>query len=76
MHVLPFIMFFCCPLSTIVFTSLSARGLGQSGAKKIFFGGQILLLLVLRRIRFLKLSFRNGGCLWDFEIQKNQLWQY
>ena len=58
MHVLPFLLCFCYLLSTIVSTTLSARGVAHSGAKKtIYFGRQTSLLLVLCRIRFLKLSF-------------------
>ena len=77
MHVLPFLLCFFCLLSTIVFTTLSARGFAHSGTKeKINFAGQTSLLLVLRRIRSLKWSFWSGTCLWDFKVQKQRLWQY
>ena len=57
MHLFTFASCFCCLLFTIVSTTLSSRGLAHSGARKtIYFAGQTLLLLLVRRIEFLKLS--------------------
>ena len=77
MRVLTLLLFFCSLLSTIVSTTWSARGLAYSGAKKaIYFAEPASLLRVLRRIRFMKLSFWKGRWLWDLEMQQQQLWQH
>ena len=52
----------------------ASRTEGQK--KAIDLAGQTFVQLVFHRITFLKLSFRKGRCLWEFEIQKEQHWQY
>ena len=77
MRVLIFLLFFLQPSLHNCFHDLEcARPRALRGKNSKFFRRTNFVTTGVTQNQISELSFWNGRCLWDFEMQKQQLWQY